>query len=102
MERTFIIDCFPESAAFYRSGHAIVAIDVIRATTMAVTAVALGRRCFMVPTLERAFDLACRLRNSVLAGELGGDMPAGFEMSNSPAELVLRPDVHRPIVLLSS
>jgi|ERR1051326_930973 2-phosphosulfolactate phosphatase len=102
MERTVVIDCFPESAAFYLSGYAIIAVDVIRATTMAVSAVAMGRRCFMVPTLERAFDLGQRLRNPVFAGELGGDMPAGFEMSNSPAELALRSDLHRPIVLLSS
>ncbi len=102
MEHSFVIDCFPESAAFYRSGYAIVVVDVIRATTMAVTAVALGRCCFPVTTVEEAFELARRLKNPILAGELAGDMPAGFEMSNSPAELVLRSDTHRPIVLLSS
>jgi 2-phosphosulfolactate phosphatase len=96
-----VIDCLPESAALYRSGYAIVAVDVIRATTMAITAVSLGRRCFPVSSVARAFKLARCLDNPILAGELGGDMPDGFEMSNSPAELVLRSDI-RPIILLSS
>ena len=46
-----VIDCFPESVARYRSGYAVVAIDVVRATTTAITAVAMGRRCFAVPTI---------------------------------------------------
>jgi hypothetical protein len=63
MADTVVINCFPESARQYLSGYAIVAIDVIRATTMAITAAAAGRRCFPVPTLEAAFDLAGLLRN---------------------------------------
>jgi 2-phosphosulfolactate phosphatase len=35
--RTVTVDCFPESLARYRDGYAIVAVDVIRATTTAVT-----------------------------------------------------------------
>ena len=102
MARTVVIDSFPESAAAYHSPYAIVAVDVIRATTMAVTAVALGRRCFPVSTVQEAFSLAKRLDRPVLAGELGGIMPAGFEMSNSPADLIKRTDIHRPLILLSS
>jgi 2-phosphosulfolactate phosphatase len=99
--KQLVIDCFPESAKLYRSGYAIVAVDVIRATTMAITAVTLGRRCFPVSSVERAFELARRLDNPILAGELRGDVPDGFEMSNSPAELAMLSDL-RPIVLLSS
>lgn len=102
MPGTVVIDSFPESAAAYQSRYAIVAVDVIRATTMAVTAVASGRRCFPVSTVQEAFSLAKRLDHPVLAGELAGIMPAGFEMSNSPADLVLRTDTHRPLILLSS
>ena len=40
MEKTFVIDSFPESALQYREGWAVVAVDVIRATTMAITAAA--------------------------------------------------------------
>jgi hypothetical protein len=35
MSRSVVIDCFPESAAAYKEGFAVVAIDVIRATTTA-------------------------------------------------------------------
>jgi len=97
-----VIDCFPESVERYRQGYAIVAVDVIRATTTAVTAVALGRRCFPAPSLEAAMQLAARLNDAVMIGELGGKMPEGFDMNNSPAELVLRTDVFRPVILLSS
>lgn len=102
MKPTVVIDCFPSSVDRYRSGYAIVAIDVIRATTMAITAVALGRRCFVADTLGAARSMASRLPHPLLSGELAGDMPSGFHMNNSPAQLSLRNDLHRPMVLLSS
>lgn len=102
MRKTVVIDCFPESVEAYRNGYAIVAVDVIRATTTAVTGVALGRRCFPVPSLEAAVPLAAKLTNPLLVGELGGSMPYGFDMNNSPAELESRTDIHRPMLLLST
>jgi 2-phosphosulfolactate phosphatase len=102
MERTVVIDCFPESVTHYRDGYAIVAVDVIRATTTAVTGVYLGRRCFPMPSLEATVDLAARLNDPLLVGELGGNMPYDFDLANSPAALALRSDVHRPMVLLST
>lgn len=102
MKKSVVIDCFPESARRYTRGHAIVAVDVIRATTTIATAVSMGRRCFPVPTLEAAARIAKRFRNPLLAGEIGGVIPPGFEMNNSPAEMALRTDVRRPLVLLSS
>lgn len=102
MKKTFAIDYLPESAHNYRKGWAIVAVDVIRATTMAITAVSLGRKCYPVDTLEAAFKLAGQLPNPILAGELQGDMPSGFHMNNSPAELAERDDIDRPLVMLSS
>ena len=56
-------------------GWTVVGIDVIRATTTAVTAVAAGRRCFPVASLEEAVPLAARLANPLLVGELGGNRP---------------------------
>jgi 2-phosphosulfolactate phosphatase len=98
-----IIDCFPASvAARYAEGYAIVAVDVIRATTMAVSAVESGRRCLCAASLDDAFHLAARLEQPLLAGELAGDMPAGFHLNNSPAELLRRADTDRPLVMLSS
>jgi 2-phosphosulfolactate phosphatase len=102
MDGTVVIDCFPESARHYREGYAVIAIDVIRATTTAVTAVASGRRCFPVPSIEMALPVAARLNNPLLVGELGGNMPYGFDMNNSPAEISHRDDVMRPMILLSS
>jgi 2-phosphosulfolactate phosphatase len=102
MRQTVTIDCFPEAVPRYRDGHAIVAIDVIRATTTAITAVAQGRRCFPVPTVEAAFRVASALTRPLLAGELGGVTPAGFDLPNSPAALARRADIDRPLVLLSS
>jgi 2-phosphosulfolactate phosphatase len=102
MRKTVVIDCFPESIEAYRNGYAIVAVDVIRATTTAVTGVAIGRRCFPVPSLEAAVPLAARLTNPLLVGELGGSMPYGFDLNNSPADLEPRTDIHRPMILLTT
>lgn len=100
--KTVKIDCLPESAHRYGTGWTVVAIDVIRATTTAVTAVATGRRCFPVPSLEAALPVAAVLDRPVLCGELGGNKPYGFDLTNSPAEISERSDVHRPVILLST
>ena len=102
MRKTVVIDCFPESVASYRDGYVIVAVDVIRATTTAVTSAAMGRKCFPVPSLEAAVPLAARLSNPLLVGELGGSMPYGFDLNNSPADLDSRTDIHRPMILLTT
>jgi 2-phosphosulfolactate phosphatase len=102
MHESVIIDCFPSSVARYRQEYAIVAIDVIRATTMAISSAASGRRTFCANSLEAVRRIAERLEDPLVAGELGGDVPAGFEMNNSPAELLERTDLHRPLILLSS
>ncbi len=97
-----VIDCFPDSADRYRESHTIVAVDVIRATTLAVTAVATGRRCLVATDLEDAAALRDRVGDAILAGELGGFMPYGFDMNNSPTDLMAREDVERPLVMLST
>ncbi len=102
MRKTVVIDCFPESVPAYRHGYALVAIDVIRATTTAVTAAALGRRCYPVPSIEVAVPLAARLTDPLLAGELGGNMPYGFDLNNSPVEVEGQPELDRPMILLST
>ena len=100
--RTVAIRCFTDGASQCAADGALVAVDVIRATTTAVTAIWMGRECHVVPTLQAAFDTASRLPNALLTGELGGEMPPGFELTNSPAQLAVRSDVSRPLVLLSS
>jgi 2-phosphosulfolactate phosphatase len=100
--QSVVIDCFPDAVRRYKEGYAVVAIDVIRATTTAVTSVSTGRRCFPAPTIEMALPLAARLDHPLLVGELGGNMPYGFDMNNSPAEIAARTDVMRPMILVSS
>src|ERR1700750_1718166 len=102
MQKSVVIDYLPESVARYREGWAIVVVDVIRATTTAITAAASGRRCFPAPDIEAALALSQRFEDPLLAGETQGAMPAGFEMDNSPAQLAARKDTHRPLVLVSS
>jgi 2-phosphosulfolactate phosphatase len=102
MSRTVTIDCFPYSVARYVADHAIVAVDVIRATTVVVTAVARGRRCLLASDVPDAFALRERFDDPILAGEVRGDMPDGFDMNNSPADLELRQDVHRALIVLST
>jgi len=96
------IDYLPQNAKKYGKDFAIIAVDVIRATTTIVTAVALGRRCFVVPSVRAAYRLADRLPDPLLMGEVAGDVPARFDMNNSPAQLAGRTDVDRPVIVLSS
>ena len=102
MKGTVTIDCLPESAERYRDRYAIVVVDVIRATTVATTAVSMGRRVFPAKTTDDACVIAATLNDPLLVGELGGNKPYGFHMTNSPVEISAREDVHRPMVLVSS
>jgi 2-phosphosulfolactate phosphatase len=101
MSRTVTIRCYFDGLQGIPESNAVVAIDVIRATTTAITAVAMGRRCYPVATVEQAREVAKSVPGALLVGELGGVMAAGFDMTNSPAELAARAD-RQPIVLLSS
>ncbi|MGH7905687.1 MAG: 2-phosphosulfolactate phosphatase [Candidatus Binataceae bacterium] len=102
MTNTVVIDCFPESVSRYQEGFAVAVIDVVRATTTAITAAASGRQCFLAATLGMALELARTHQNALLAGEQAGIQPPGFDLNNSPAELMARTDIDRPVILLSS
>jgi 2-phosphosulfolactate phosphatase len=102
VRKSVVIDFLPESVSRYREGWAIVAVDVIRATTTAITAAATGRRCFPAPTMDAALELATHFDHPLLAGESGGKMPPAFELDNSPSQLAGRTDIDRPLVLVSS
>ena len=102
MQRLVAIDYLAESASRYRTGWTVVAVDVIRATTTAITAAANGWRCFPTPSIETALALSRKFANPLLAGESGGSIPDGFEMDNSPAQIAGRNDTYRPLVLVSS
>lgn len=101
MKPSFSIDALPESAAKYRESHAIVVVDVFRATTVIVTALSCGRRIFPVASVDEAMMVAGGLRDPILAGEQGGIKPDGFDINNSPAALEAMPGT-QPVVLLTS
>lgn len=102
MSKKIIIDCLQESSFRYRNEYVIVVIDVIRATTTAITALSSGRRVFPVRTSDEAFVVASTLDNPLLVGELGGNMPYGFDLTNSPAQIAAHQEIERPMVLVSS
>ena len=102
MSRVVGVGCAHGHLGDEMQGWTIVAVDVIRAATTAVTAVDSGRRCFPVPSIEAAVPLAARLENPVLAGELGGSMPYGFHLQNSPTEIASLEDGDRPVILLAT
>ena len=91
-----------EDLGAFGAHDAIVAVDVIRATTTLATALALGRRCYPAGSLHAAFELAGRLDEPLLAGEIAGAMPNGFELNNSPSAIARREDLNRPLVLLTT
>jgi 2-phosphosulfolactate phosphatase len=97
-----VIDCFPGTVSKYSDDHRIVVVDVIRATTLAVTGSATGRRCIVAADPDDAVAIRDRLGGGILAGELGGDLPEGFDMNNSPAELELRTDIEVPLIMVST
>jgi 2-phosphosulfolactate phosphatase len=68
-------------------GRVVIVIDVLRATTTMVHALAAGAR-EVVPCLEveEARRLAAELVPAVLGGERGGQQIPGFDLGNSPAE----------------
>ena len=100
--RTVVIECAAEGPLQYDASHAAVVIDVIRATTTAITSVASGRRCFVARDIDDARALAEALVDPIVAGEVAGVTPEDFELRNSPALVAELPDVHRPLVLLST
>jgi 2-phosphosulfolactate phosphatase len=99
---TVAIDCFHEHLASPAADEVIVAIDVIRATTTAVTAAAIGKPLYPAGSIEAAVRLAADLDRPILAGELGGVQPYGFDLQNSPTQISALDESTRPIILLST
>jgi 2-phosphosulfolactate phosphatase len=96
------IGCFHEHLPPVAREATVVAIDVIRATTTAITAVAAGHRLYPAGSMEAAVRIAADLSRPILAGELGGLQPYGFDMQNSPCEMQDLEDSSQPIILLST
>jgi 2-phosphosulfolactate phosphatase len=102
IKKTVAVDCISEVVHPFAEGCAFVVIDVIRSITVAATAVESGRKCFFAPSVEAAFLLAKHFDSPLLVGEMGGSMPHGFDMNNSPVEIEIRKDIFRPAIMVSS
>jgi 2-phosphosulfolactate phosphatase len=99
--RSFAIDALPERAAHYRGDHALVAVDVFRATTVILTALAHGHDVHPAGSVPEALATAARLGDPLLMGEQRGVVPSGFQLDNSPAAIE-ELEGRQPIVLLTS
>jgi 2-phosphosulfolactate phosphatase len=98
---TVEIDCFHGEMPPVGDAS-VVAVDVLRASTTAVTAVANG--CSVWPVVSEAAAWALRAENqgALLAGELGGEQPIGFQLQNSPTEVLASTTTGDSVILLSS
>jgi 2-phosphosulfolactate phosphatase len=84
------------------SGRAVLAIDVLRATSAAVAACDAGC-ALIVPVPDEAAALARRDGGGVLlAGERGGHPIPGFDLGNSPDEFVRERVEGRTVVLTTT
>ena len=100
--KSFTIDCFIEGKVRLPNKYAAVAVDVIRSSTVAVTAAESGRKCLFAPSVEKAVMLSKLFSNALLIGEEGGNMPYGFDLNNSPAAIETHKELARPAILVSS
>jgi 2-phosphosulfolactate phosphatase len=99
-----LIDSLPSSAEKYVRDWTIVVVDVIRFTTTAATALSIGRAVYPARSVDEAVSIAAKLKEPLLAGELGGNVPYGFDLTNSPVQIPCGAftAANRPIVLVSS
>jgi 2-phosphosulfolactate phosphatase len=80
---------YERSGPEFWEGKTVVVIDVLRATSTMVTALAEGYDwIYPCRDVERARAQAGRLSGSILAGERGGLPPEGFAKGNSPREFL--------------
>src|SRR5919199_4781682 len=70
----------------------VVVIDVLRAFTTAAYAFAAGAtEVIPVSTVEQAFALRHRFPDALIAGEIKGIQVPGFDLGNSPSEVMRTP-----------
>lgn len=68
-----------------------IVVDVIRATTTLAVLFDRGcRRVLLAPDIEAARAAKRTRPDALLAGEVGGATPPGFDLGNSPSEISLR------------
>ncbi|GAA5336525.1 MULTISPECIES: 2-phosphosulfolactate phosphatase [Thermus] len=92
------VDVLPSEGAVYPD--VVLVVDVIRATTTAACLLEAGAEAlYLVDSLEAA--RAFKDEDVVLAGEVGGLKPPGFDLGNSPREALEAP-VGGKVVVMST
>jgi 2-phosphosulfolactate phosphatase len=87
------------------AGGVAVVIDVLRASTTIVNALAAGAVCVRpCAEVEEARDLAAEMRvgRALLGGERGGVAPPGFDLGNSPREYTAKVCKGKTVVLTTT
>ena len=99
---TVQIACFVDSFEPSWSATSVIAVDVIRSMTTAVSVLERGGRCLLARDLEAVSAIGRSVSDALLVGELGGNKPFGFDFTNSPVDMerAVRPKMS--VVLLSS
>ncbi|WP_010664488.1 2-phosphosulfolactate phosphatase [Marinilabilia salmonicolor] len=91
MQTIDVINSVTELSDARVAGKTAVVIDVLRATSVMVTALFYGAEK-VIPVLSKEEAFSYRLNNSketvILAGERDADPIEGFDMGNSPLELI--------------
>jgi 2-phosphosulfolactate phosphatase len=101
-KKSFQIDCSTDSSIHCVNVQAAVAVDVIRSATVAVTIVVSGRTCYYASSVDDALVLSRSFENPLLVGEIGGNMPYGFDLPNSPVEIERLKEIVRPAIIVST
>jgi 2-phosphosulfolactate phosphatase len=85
------------------AGSTALVIDVLRASTSMVTALANGCQALVpVAEVDEARRRVAAIPGALLAGERGGDPPEGFDLGNSPLEFTRERVDGRTIVFTTS
>ncbi len=83
--------------------HLIVLVDVLRASSTIITALAHGAsKIIPVPTVEAARERIYHFPNGFLAGERAAHPPAGFDYGNSPRSFLTDRIRNHPLILTTS
>ncbi|RLB04281.1 MAG: hypothetical protein DRG50_09110 [Deltaproteobacteria bacterium] len=84
-----IIDFDPHSGLTHRESRNIVVVDVLRASTTVICLLYRGASCVIpVKEIHEAFSIKRGFENILLAGERAGVRIGGFDLGNSPVEVL--------------
>jgi len=84
-------------------GDVIIVVDVLRCTSTVITALANGAKGIIpVKTVREALAIHGENPESILAGEINGVRPIGFQLGNSPLEFCRRKVRGKKIIMTTT